>query len=97
MEAHLEGANLAGADLRGAYLGLADFRGANLWGANLEGAHTLTVEQLATVKTLYDAHLDPPLLEQIRRQYPHLLEKPQDQRGRPLSEKLWLKREMPQD
>jgi hypothetical protein len=40
------------------------------------------VEQLATVKTLYDARLDPPLGEQIQRQYPHLLEKPQDQENR---------------
>jgi uncharacterized protein YjbI with pentapeptide repeats len=80
--ARLEGANLAGADLRGAYLARADLRGANPWGANLEGAKTLMVEQLATVKTLYDARLDPPLGEQIQRQYPHLLEKPQDQEDR---------------
>jgi hypothetical protein len=64
-----------------------------LWGANLEGAKNLTVEQLSTVKTLYDAHLDPPLLEQIRRRYPHLLEKPQGQVARPLAEKPWLERE----
>jgi hypothetical protein len=92
-----EGAHLAGADLRGAYLARADLRGANLWGANLEGAKILTVEQLATVKTLYDAPLDPPLREQIQRQYPHLLEKPQDQTWRPSIEKIWLKRETPRD
>jgi hypothetical protein len=26
------------------------------------------------VQTLYNAHLDPPLLEQIQQRYPHLLE-----------------------
>jgi hypothetical protein len=42
----------------------------------------LTLQQLATVRTLFDARLDASLLEQIQRQYPHLLEKPQDQKGR---------------
>jgi hypothetical protein len=50
--------------------------GAFLHGAQLEGARNLTVEQLSTVKTLYQAYLDPPLLEQIQQQYPQLLEKP---------------------
>jgi hypothetical protein len=80
--AHLEEVDLAEANLREADLARADLRGANPWGANLEGAKTLMVEQLATVKTLYDARLDPPLGEQIQRQYPHLLEKPQDQENR---------------
>jgi uncharacterized protein YjbI with pentapeptide repeats len=87
-EAHLKEADLRSADLSDAILGVADLEGANLWGANLEGADfrganlkqalNLTVEQLATVKTLYEAHLDPLLLEQIRQQYPQLLEKPQE-------------------
>jgi len=91
--AHLFRAHLEGADLRGAHLEGACFRaihledadcwatyleGADLRGAHLERAIALTVEQLSTVKTLYDAHLDPPLLEQIQQQSPHLLEKPQD-------------------
>jgi uncharacterized protein YjbI with pentapeptide repeats len=86
--AHLEGADLQSAHLEGAglwgtYLQKANFRrahleGAILWGAHLQGAQNLTVEQLSTVKTLYQAHLDPPLLEQIQQQYPHLLEKPQN-------------------
>jgi hypothetical protein len=74
--AHLEGADLAGADLKGAILWQAHLDGAILEGASLVGALCLTVEQLATVKTLYDAHLNPLLREQIQQQYPYLLEKP---------------------
>jgi hypothetical protein len=70
--AQLEKAHLAGADLREAHL-----EGADLREAHLEGAKSLTVEQLSTVKTLYEARLDPPLLIQIQRLYPHLLEEPQ--------------------
>lgn len=72
-EAHLEKATLQLASLEGASL-----RGANLERANLKGARNLTVEQLSTVRTLYQAHIDPPLLEQLQQQYPHLLEKSQD-------------------
>jgi len=90
-EAYLEGAALWNTHLEGALLMLADLKGASFWGthldgaylgdAHLEGARGLTVEQLSTVKTLYEAHLDPPLLEQIRQQHPQLLEKPPDERG----------------
>jgi Pentapeptide repeats (8 copies) len=85
---HLEGAALIGANLKGcwfptAYLKGADFLDADLDGADfrvahLNGSRNLTIEQLASVETLYDADLDLPLLEQIRQQYPHLLEKPRD-------------------
>ena len=74
--AQLQGASLWDAQLQGANFEGAQLQGADLTGANLEGAHDLTVEQLAAVKTLYNAHLDPPLLEQIRQQYPQLLEIP---------------------
>ena len=67
LAAHLEGARLRGAHLDGAELGAvylegAELRGAHLDGArfmsaHLQGAKNLTVEQLATVKTLYEAHL----------------------------------------
>jgi hypothetical protein len=82
--------NLQGVQLRGAHLERADFAHAHLeaavlWDAHLEGAHfdhahlegatNLTVEQLATVRTLYGAHLDSLLLEQIRQQHPQLLER----------------------
>jgi Pentapeptide repeats (8 copies) len=71
---HLEGAFFWGAHLEGALLQAARLEGADLWDARLQGAKSLTVEQLSTVKTLYNAHLDPSLQEKIQQQYPHLLE-----------------------
>jgi Pentapeptide repeats (8 copies) len=78
-EANLQGANLMDAQLLvanlvGAQLQAANLTGAQLQGANLTGAQ-LTVEQLSIVRTLYQAHLDPPLLEQIQQRYPQLLER----------------------
>jgi hypothetical protein len=72
--AHLAGANLRAAYLEGADLAEAHMEGANLWQARLRVTKSLTVEQLSTAKTLCNAHLDPPLQEQIQQQYPHLLE-----------------------
>jgi len=77
--AHLRGAMLAGTNLSGANLDGADLQGALLMSANLEGACGLTLKQLAQVATLHEAHLDPPLLAQIQRHYPRLLEWPSDQ------------------
>jgi hypothetical protein len=79
----LLGADLEGANLRGAYLGEANLGGANLRradlrGAYLEGAKNLTIEQLSKVKTLYEAELAPELMVQIKKNYPHLLQKPPD-------------------
>jgi uncharacterized protein YjbI with pentapeptide repeats len=62
------------ANLVGDQLQAANLTGAQLQGANLTGAQ-LTVEQLSIVRTLYQAHLDPPLLEQIQQRYPQLLER----------------------
>jgi uncharacterized protein YjbI with pentapeptide repeats len=70
---HQERASLQGAHLQGANL-----MGAHLERAFLQGAHDLTVEQLFTVKTLYQGQLDPALFEQIQQRYPHLPEKPHD-------------------
>jgi hypothetical protein len=47
--------------------------------AELRGVKNLTVEQLRKVKTLYQAQLDPELEEQMKEDYPHLLEKPKDE------------------
>ena len=92
--ANLEGANLAEANLERAYLSFANLRGVNLWRANLAGANLsrtdlgkailketkyLTIEQLSQVKTLYKAQLDPKLMDQVKKKYPHLLEKPKDE------------------
>jgi Pentapeptide repeats (8 copies) len=76
VDARLESAILVDTRLEGANLTRARLERASLVDTRLEGAIHLTVEQLATVKTLYGAHLDPPLPEQIRQQYPHLLEEP---------------------
>lgn len=74
--ADLKGAYLEGTDLREADLREADLMGAYLVGANLQGAFDLTIEQLSKAKTLYEAQLDSELLKQIKKDYPHLLEKP---------------------
>jgi Pentapeptide repeats (8 copies) len=74
-DAHFEGASFLKAVRFVDHLP-AHLEGADLMGAHLEGAIDLTVEQLASVKTLYRAHLDPVLLEQIQQRYPHLLAKP---------------------
>jgi len=76
--ANLERAELERANLRGAFLVGTNLRGANLTGADLRGAKYLTVKQLCKVKTLYQAKLDPTLMEQMTKDYPHLLEKPKD-------------------
>lgn len=73
---HLEEATLMGTHLEGTQLVHASLDGADLRGAHLEGARGLTIEQLSKVSTLYQVHLDPPLQEQIRQEYPHLLEMP---------------------
>jgi len=70
-EAILHRANLQFADLRG-----ADFREANLYGADLQGVKNLSVGQLSEVKTLFQARLDPEIMEQVKKDYPHLLEVP---------------------
>ena len=54
----------------------ADLNGANLRDADLSEVLGLNIEQLSKVKTLYKAKLDPELMEQVRKKYPHLLEEP---------------------
>jgi uncharacterized protein YjbI with pentapeptide repeats len=75
-EAHLERANLREAYLQGAYLGGACLEGAYLIETHLEGAEGLSAKQLSRALTLYRAHLDPALLEQIKQEYPQRLELP---------------------
>jgi len=86
--ATLEGARLQYADLRQAsfwranlsqaVFHLADLQDASLGETDLRGAKYLTVEQLSKVKTLWHAKLDSTRMEQIREDYPHLLEEPKD-------------------
>jgi uncharacterized protein YjbI with pentapeptide repeats len=72
-EARLWGAHLGRADLRGAHFGVVEPSKARLVGAR-QGISPVTVVQLHAVKTLYQAKLDPPLMEEIQLQYPQLLE-----------------------
>ena len=74
----LERAALRGANLQKADLFMANLQRADLESANLQEAHDLTLEQLSTVKTLYQAKLDAPLLAQVKENYPHLLEVPKE-------------------
>ena len=76
-DADLRGACLEDADLYRADLYRADLMAANLSGANLSEVLGLNIEQLSTVETLYEAELDPELMEQVRKKYPHLLEEPE--------------------
>jgi uncharacterized protein YjbI with pentapeptide repeats len=88
-EAGLMKADLTGAQLQNAKLGLAllqnadlnevNLQNADLRCANLMGAKNLSVKTLATVKTLYHAKLDAILLNQITKEFPHLLEEPEEQ------------------
>jgi uncharacterized protein YjbI with pentapeptide repeats len=70
-------ADLGSANLQKANLWKADLRGTNFEGADLRGAEGLEIEQLAEVKTLYNARLDPVIRKQIEEKYPHLLRKPE--------------------
>jgi uncharacterized protein YjbI with pentapeptide repeats len=64
-------ANLQGADLLSAFFEDADFTGANLMGVK-----NLTIEQLQGAKTLFQAKLDPKLMEQVKANNPNLLKEP---------------------
>jgi pentapeptide repeat protein len=76
VDAHLEQAELKEAHFEGAYLGGVCLAGALLIETHLEGAKGLTAKQLSRALTLYRAHLDPPLLEQIKQECPERLELP---------------------
>jgi len=83
-EAYLREANLKGADFWKAHLEKASFLDANLEEASfdeayLERTEELTIEQLSQVRTLYLAKLDSKLEKQIKKKYPHLLEKPKEE------------------
>ncbi|MCH7681792.1 hypothetical protein IID10_20895, partial [candidate division KSB1 bacterium] len=44
----------------------------------LQGAKNITVEQLAKVRTLYEAESGSNLPAEIKRKYPHLLQNPDE-------------------
>lgn len=77
--------NLENASLENAYCKNANFSGANLKGtnlkgtflhyANLKGAKGLTIENLSSAASLYEAILEDSLLEIIKSNYPQKLKK----------------------
>jgi uncharacterized protein YjbI with pentapeptide repeats len=71
--AHLEEAIPSAVDLKGACFMGAHLEGADLTEAQLEGVTRLTITQLATVKSLFGASLDPYLLAQVEQECPDLL------------------------
>lgn len=75
--ADLLDADFSGADLVGVNFQEADLRNANFQDADLRGATGLTLAQLATVRTLYQAKLDPALLAEVSKAYPSLVKLPQ--------------------
>jgi uncharacterized protein YjbI with pentapeptide repeats len=72
--ANLSDANLSGADLSGANLSDANLSGADLSRADLGNAQNLTIESLRSACTLFQAHLDGPLQENLRPHSPLLME-----------------------
>ena len=80
-KADLSEANLGDADLNedslwDANLSEVNLDDANLIAANLINVRGLTIEQLSSVGTLCDAELSAERIKQVRKKYPHLLEKP---------------------
>ena len=53
---------------------------AYLSNANLTGTKNLNIKQLSGAKTLYQTKLDPELVEQVKKEFPHLLGKPIERR-----------------
>jgi hypothetical protein len=72
-DANMSRANLSRANLSRANLSRANLSRANLSGANLIRVRGLTLEQLSSVATLYDAGLSSERIKQVRKKYPHLL------------------------
>jgi uncharacterized protein YjbI with pentapeptide repeats/MFS family permease len=74
--AKLYNANLNEANLQAADLSRAELNSAWLQAADLRGAKNLTLVQLSKVETLYEAKLDPSLMEPMKKAYPRLFEEP---------------------
>lgn len=80
-KAYPVGANLKESDLKnvnfeGANLMWTNFKGANLEEANFKGAVSLTIEQLSTVQTLFNAKLNEELSRSLKEEYLALFEDP---------------------
>lgn len=79
--AHLMGANLHSVNLEGAVMEDAHLEGAVLTATHLEGAKSLTIDQLCSVKALFQAKMDDELMTQVKRQCPEFLEYVEIERG----------------
>ena len=86
-EANLKNSNCRGTDFEGAILVRANLQGVDLLStfledadlryANLKNAKNLSIEQLQGAKTLFQAKLDPKLMELVKTTNPNLLKEPQ--------------------
>jgi BTB/POZ domain-containing protein KCTD9 len=74
IKANFNNAYLMEANLQNSYLMGADFENASLYKADLRGARGLTVDQLATAKTLYLAKFDDEVLDQLKAILPELVD-----------------------
>ena len=75
IKADFRNAFLMEANLQGAYLTGADLTNANLYKADLRGAKGLTIEALASAKTLYLAKFDEEIQQMIQEDHPELVGK----------------------
>ncbi len=75
-EANLQNAILIEAELEGAILDEA-----NLQGVDLHGTYGISQDQLAKVKTLYNARLENYLMNIMKEYYPKLFEKPDESKN----------------
>ena len=77
-EAKLRDADLKGANLERANLMEASLKRTNLEGTNLKWAMYLQARQLCETNTLYQAILDLELEREVRKERPHLFDKPKE-------------------
>jgi len=75
--ADFSGADLRGSNMMGAYFNYTLFHHANLQEANLLDTN-INIEQLLQAKTIYNAKIEPSLIDEIRKRNPHLLSEPVD-------------------
>lgn len=66
----------AHSNLQGADFGYANVSGADFRESDLRNVQNLTIEQISKTKTLYNAQMDPGILEQVIKKFPKLLENP---------------------
>ena len=77
-EVKLRDADLKGANLERANLMEANLKRTNLEGTNLRWAMYLQARQLCEANTLYQAILDPELEREVKKEHPHLFDKPEE-------------------